>query len=261
MVKPDVTDAAFLREVDEEYRRSQIAGWWSRYGRFALIGLVLLLAAVAGLLYWRAERVKQAGLAGEQLMQALAKSDAGDTAGAAPLLAKLAASPQPGYRALAVLAQAANATQGGNVPRALALYRFISADTGLAPPFRDLATIKATRLEFDTLAPAVIVSRLQSLAVPGNPWFPIAAEMTAIAQLRAGKLALAGPLFAAIARDADASPALRGRASQMAVSLGVSPADRAKTTAPAPAPSPAAASKAATAPATPAASNASGLAQ
>lgn len=250
--KPDVTDAAFLREVDEEYRRSQLAGLWSRYGRIALVGLVLLLVAVAGLLYWRAERARQAGLAGEQLMQALAKADAGDTAGAAPILAELARSPQPGYRALAELAQAASATQGGNSARALALYHTISADAGLASPFRDLATIKATRLEFDTLAPAVVVSRLQALAIPGNPWFPVAAEMTAIAQLRAGKPALAGPLFAAIARDAEAPPSLRGRAAQLAASLGAAPADRA---APAAAPPPVAAAAA------PAAKNASGLAK
>ena len=257
MPKQDVTDAAFLREVDEEYRRSQLAGLWSRYGRLALVGLVVLLVAVAGLLYWRAERARQAGVAGEQLMQALAKADAGDTAGAAPILTNLAQSPQPGYRALAELAQAASATQGGNNARALALYRAVSADTGLAPPFRDLATIKATRLEFDTLAPAVVVSRLQALAVPGNPWFPVAAEMTAIAQLRAGKPALAGPLFAAIARDAEAPPSLRGRAAQLASSLGAVPADRAApAAAPAAAPSPVAAAAQ-----VPAVKNASGLAK
>lgn len=250
MVKNDVTDAAFLREVDEEYRRSQIAGLWARYGRLALVGLVALLVAVAGLLYWRAERARQAGLAGEQLMQALAKADAGDTAGAAPILANLAKSPQPGYRALAELAQAAAATQAGNTPRALALYRTISGDAGLEPPFRDLATIKATRLEFDTLAPAIVIARLQALAVPGNPWFPVAAEMTAIAQMRAGKPALAGPLFAAIAREAEASPSLRGRAAQLAVALGASPTN--------PAAAPATAAPAAAAPAP---KHASGLAQ
>ncbi len=235
MVKQDVTDTAFLREVDEEYRRSQLAGLWSRYGRWALVGLVGLLVVVAGLLYWRAERARQAGLAGEQLLQALAKTEAGDAAGAAPILANLAKSAQPGYRGLAQLALAASATQAGNAPRALALYRAISADAELAPPFRDLATIKATRLEFDMLAPAVVVSRLQPLAVPGNPWFPVAAEMTAIAQLRAGKPALAGPLFAAIARDADAPPSLRGRAAQLAASLGMSIADPAVSSTSAPA--------------------------
>ena len=252
MVKNDVTDAAFLREVDEEYRRSQIAGLWTRYGRLALVALVVGLVVVAGLLYWRAERTREAGLAGEQMLQALAKVDAGDAAGAAPLLATLAKSPQLGYRALAELAQAASATQAGNTPRALALYLAIAVDADLPPPFRDLATIKATRLEFDTLAPAVVVSRLQALAVPGNPWFPVAAEMTAIAQLRAGKPALAGPLFAAIARDAEAPPSLRGRAAQLAVSLGASPANAV----------PAPPNAVSTAPnATPAAPNASGPAQ
>ena len=230
MVKPDVTDAAFLREVDEEYRRSQVAGLWARYGRFAAIGVIVLLAAVGGLLYWRSEQTRSAGTAGEQLTQALAKVDAGDAAGAAPLLTKLSQSPLPGYRALAQLTQAAAATQANDTVKALALYHAIAADTGVAQPFRDLATVKATRLEFDTLAPANVITRLQPLAVPGNPWFPVAGEMTAIAQLRAGKPALAGPLFAAIARDTSAPASLRGRAAQLATSLGVSIDDPAPRT-------------------------------
>lgn len=220
MAKNDVSDDAFLREVDEEYRRSQMAGLWTRYGRFVAVGVVLLLAAVGGLLYWREDRARRAGLAGEELTQAIAKVEAGDVAGAAPVLNRLAASPQPGYRALALLTQAAAAARANDTAKAVALYAKVAGDTAIAPPFRDLATIKSTRLQFDALAPADVIARLKLLAVPGNPWFPIAAEMTGIAHLRAGQPALAAPLFAAIERDPGAAPTLRGRAGQLAVSLG-----------------------------------------
>ena len=225
MAKPDVSDAAFLREVDEEYRRSQLAGLWSRYGRWIVIGVAVLLVAVAGTLYWRAERTRRAGLQGEQLTLALAKVDAGDTAGAAPLLADLAQASQPGYRALAQFAQAAVALQANDRATARKRYDAVAGADAVAPPLRDLATLKAVRLDYDTLSPAQIIARLQRLSVPGNPWFAVAGEMTAVAQLHAGKPALAGALFAAIARDTTAPASSRARAAQMAQSLGVKLAD------------------------------------
>ena len=220
-MKSDVSDAAFLREVDEEYRRSQLAGLWSRYGRWVAAGVVALLVTVAAVLYWRAEQARRAGLRGEQLTLALAKVDAGDTAGAAPLLAELAGADQPGYRALALLAQAAVAAQANDRATALQHYAAVSGDTAVAAPLRNLATVKAVRLDYDRLPPAQIIARLQPLSVPGNPWFAVAGEMTAVAQLHAGQPRLAGALFAAIARDATAPPSARARAEQLAQSLGI----------------------------------------
>lgn len=224
MATTDHRDDAFIREVDDEYRRSQIESLWSRHGRAIVIGVVVLLVALGGFLYWREERARRAGVTGEDFSQALAKLEAGNFIGAAPVLDDLARNGNPGYQALARLMQAGTAVQAGDMPKTLALYRAIAADTTLAKPFRDLATIKGTRLEFETLPPAIVIARLKQLSVPGDPWFPVAAEMTGIAHLRAGQPALAAPLFAAIARDAGAPPTLRSRAAQLAVSLGVDPA-------------------------------------
>lgn len=224
MAKPDVRDDAFFREVDDEYRRSQLESIWSRYGRALAIGVVVLLVALAALLYWREDRARRAGVTGERFNLALTQIDAGNFTAAAPVLADLATSGKPGYRALAELMQAATAVQSGNMPKGLTIYRQMTADATLAQPFRDLATIKATRLEFDTLPPATVVDRLKSLAVPGDPWFAVAAEMTAIADLKLHKLDAAAPLLTAIVRDANAPPSTRNRAAQLAVSVGVDPA-------------------------------------
>lgn len=224
LAKTDDRDEAFLREVDDEYRRAQLGDLWSKYGRVLAIGLVAVLVVLGALLYWREERARRAGIVGEDFAQALTKLEAGNFAGAAPVLDDLAKNGNPGYQALARLMQAGTAVQAGDVPRGLAIYQGVAADAALARPFRDLATIKATRLAFETLPPATVVERLKALAVPGDPWFPVAAEMTGIAQLRAGKPQLAGALFAAIVRDTSAPPSLRNRAAQLAVSLGVDPA-------------------------------------
>src|SRR3546814_21032509 len=94
-------------------------------------------------------------------------------------------------------------------------------DTRLAPPFRDLALIRQTALEFDTLKPQEVVDRLKPLATEGNPWFGSAGEMVAIAYMKMRKPELSGPLFAAMSKDRSVPETIRTRAVQMAGLLGV----------------------------------------
>ena len=220
----DARDDAFIREVDDEYRRAQLESYWSRYGRVLAITVVVLLAALAAGLYWREDRARRAGATGEAFNLALTRIDSGNFTAAAPVLTDLAANGTPGYRALARLTQANNAVQQGDTANGLSLYRAVAADTALAAPFRDLATIKAMRVEYDTLPPATVIARLKPFAVPGNPWFAVAGEMTAVAELRLGHRDRAAPLFVAIVRDATAPPTLRNRAAQLAIDLGTDPA-------------------------------------
>jgi hypothetical protein len=224
LAKTDVPDDAFIREVDDEYRRSQFVGFWRRYGRTLAIGVAVFLIALAALLYWRQDQARRAGETGERFNAALTQVEAGNFTGAAPVLADLAQSGTPGYRALAQLMQAATAIQSGNVPKGLTIYRAIAADAGLSKPFRDLATIKATRLEFDTLPPATVIDRLKPFSVPGDPWFAVAAEMTGIAELKLRQPDRAAPLFVAIVRDQQSPPSIRNRAAQLAIALGTDPA-------------------------------------
>jgi hypothetical protein len=65
-----------------------------------------------------------------------------------------------------------------------------------------------------------VVDRLKPLAVPGNPWFGSAGELVGMAYLRQGKNDLAGPLFAAIAKDESVPASLRSRTRQLAGLLG-----------------------------------------
>ena len=94
-------------------------------------------------------------------------------------------------------------------------------DKGLAEPYRDLATIRLTALEFDQLKPAEVIDRLKGLAVAGNPWFGSAGELTAMAMLKQGRRAEAGRLFAAIAADRQVPESIRSRAVQIAGTLGI----------------------------------------
>ena len=108
-----------------------------------------------------------------------------------------------------------------NVDAAIAGYKKIAADADLPQPFRDLALIRQTVAEFDTLKPQQVVDRLKPLAVPGNPWFGSAGEMVAISYLNMNKSDLAGPLFAQLAKDEGVPPTIRSRALQMAGVQGI----------------------------------------
>ena len=217
---PGETDDSFIREVDEEYRRAQLTSLWSRWGRWLVVGLVLFLVILGGFLWWRAEQARAAGVDGEDFSRALSKLETGNTPEATPILNRLASGKAGGYATLAKLTQAANAVQAGDTARASTILNAIAADSAQPQPFRDLALVKATRLDFDALPPATVIARLKPLSAPGNPWFGVAGEMTALARLKSGQPQLAAALLADIAKDETVPATLRGRARQLAVSLG-----------------------------------------
>jgi hypothetical protein len=213
-------DEAFLREVDDELRREQMTGLWKRYGRMG-IGLVgLLLAAFAGVLFWQNQQAKKADAQGEAMSAAIADIQAGHKTDAEAKLTKIATDNSDGLRASALFAKAALSADRGDRKGAAAIYASIAADAKLPQPYRDLALIRQTVTEYDTLKPAVVIERLKPLAVPGQPWFGAAGELTAVAYLDQHQPAQAGQLLAAVARDGQAPASIRGRAKRLAAALG-----------------------------------------
>jgi hypothetical protein len=79
-------------------------------------------------------------------------------------------------------------------------------------------------MEFDTLKPDEVISRLQPLAVKDGAWYGSAGEMTALAMLKAGRRAEAARLLTAIGADKTVPAPIRGRADQLGQSLSLSAA-------------------------------------
>lgn len=225
MASTPPTNEAFLREVDEELRRDELQSLWTRYGRWAVGALVLVLAAWGGWIFWENQRAKAAGAEGEELSLALDDLQAGNTTAAEEKLKKLAASDHDGYRASALMAQAGITMEKGDLAGAAKQFGAVAADSGIAQPWRDLALVRQTAAEFDTAKPEDVVARLKPLAVKGNPWFGSAGEMVAMSYLKMGKPELAGKLFADIGKDESVPESIRSRAVQMAGSLGVDAVD------------------------------------
>ncbi|MGK2285074.1 tetratricopeptide repeat protein [Pedomonas sp. V897] len=221
---------AFLREVDEELRREQLANLWRNYGRWMLIGIGVFLIALAAFLYWREEHKEKINQQSDRLAQAIALLSEGNTDKALPELKALAADGTEGIRALALLAQAAQLVRGDETAEAIKAYEAIAADKTLAEPFRGLARFRAVQLQYDSLKPEEAIEKLKPIAQDGTPWFGPAGELLAVAYLESGQPQLARALFEAIAGNEDVAPSLRSRAAQM---LSMLPEDAAPAAEPA----------------------------
>jgi hypothetical protein len=216
---PPNTNDAFLREVDEELRRDELVNVWRRYGRWIVVAVLAGLAAFGGWLYWQHYQQQRAGNEGEKLLASYDELAANKPA---PALAELGTSSSPGYRATAKFSQANVLLKNNDLKGAAAKFAEVATDTAVAQPFRDLALIRQTSAEYDSLKPQVVVDRLRPLAQKGNPWFGSAGELVAIAYIQLNRPELARTLFNQMAGDDGVPQSIRDRAVQMASTLGAS---------------------------------------
>ena len=221
MAQPPDINETFLREVDENLRRDQARDFARKYAKWLIAAVVLFLAASGGWIYWQYYQRQQSGREVEQLAELYNKISAGNLTGAPQKLDELSTSRFPAVRASALFTRAAVAIEQNDMKLAAQKFREAAEDEDLPKPYRDAALIRQTALEFDTLKPADVISRLQPLAKPGEPWFGSAGEMTALALIKQGNKQAAGRLYVALAKDQTVPDSIRSRAVQIASSLGV----------------------------------------
>lgn len=221
MALPTDPAEAFVREVDENLRRDQMADMAKSYGKWLIAAVILFLAAVGGYLYWQHRQEAQAIAGSEELSVALDKIASGNVKGAQAEMVPLSDSSSDVIRASAILGRAAVALRQNDRKSAIELYRQIAADSSLPQAYRDLATVRGTMTEYDSLKPDEVIARLAPLAQPGNPFFGSAGEMTGMALLAKGNRNGAGQMFAKMAADKQVPESIRSRAVQIAGSLGV----------------------------------------
>lgn len=229
-IKP-ADNESFYREVDEELRREQLTSTWKRYGIWIVLAVILFLAAIGGYIYWQHRQEQRAGEQSELLTSAFDDIQANRMKEAQGKLDRLVSEGTEGHRAAAMLSKADLAIEQGREADAINAFKAMAADEGLAEPYREMALIRQTALEFDRLPPATVVQRLQPLAVSGNPWFGSAGEMLAIAHLKQNKPQDAARIFAAMAKEEGLPESIRSRALQMAGTLGVDAVQQASDTA------------------------------
>ncbi len=217
------SNEAFFREVDDEVRRERVEKAARRYG--IIVGLIVLLALAAfgGTLWWRSHQQTVAGEQGEKLVGAMSSLTSGREDEARKSLQAIADGGAKGYAPLARLLQADMLVKDDKQPEAAAAFMKIAQDGTVPQQIRDVALLRSTTLDFDKLPSAEVVNRLKPLAVPGNPWFGSAGEMTGLAYMKMNQPQKAAALFVAITKDKTVPHSLRARVAQLAADLGAEP--------------------------------------
>lgn len=212
---------AFLREVDEELRREQALTFGRRYGAVLIGAVVAGLLAFGGYLVWQNWQQQTAGALGIKLSKTFEQLGKGDVKATEKPLGELAASSAEGYSVSARFVQGDIALQKSDLKGAAKIFGAVAADTSLSPAFRNLALIRQTNAEFDTLKPETVIDRLKPLAIKDAPWLGSAGELLAVAYMQTNRNAEAAKIFALMAEDETLPETLRTRAAQMAGTLGV----------------------------------------
>jgi len=220
LAQPPDTAETFVREVDENLRRDQLRDFFKKNGTLLVVALILFLAASGGFIWYQQHKEQRSETEVEQLAQIFKDISVGSTAKLPAQLDDLSKAGSKGVRASAMFTRAALAIQQNDLKLATSKYREIANDDSFPRPYRDAALIRQTSLEFDSLKPEEVVSRMEPLTKPGDPWFGSAGELTALAMIKQGKKREAGQLFATIAKDKDVPQAIRDRSIQIAGSLG-----------------------------------------
>ena len=212
--------ADIFREVDEDLRHERYLKLWRRW-RYWLLGVgVVALAGAAAVVVIGDARESARKAEGQQFAAAMAAAEAGRGSEAAERFAALAADADTGYAALAQLAEADARAARGDTTGAVQVYDLMAGDSRLDALYRDLAALLAAQRLVDRAPVAEINQRLAPLLAGQTPWRPLAAELSGIAEMRAGNAAAARAIFAELVSDQAAPLGQRQRAAELLVSLG-----------------------------------------
>lgn len=206
----------FIEEVTEEVRKDQLFGYFKKYGWIA--GAVIVLA-VGGAAYSEWSKSKAASVAqarGDAIASALAKENPADQIAA---LDELSADAGASFAILA-LQKAALQVENDQKEAALTTLDSLAASDTVETIYRDMAMFKALMLRGKDAEPAARMAALDQLAIPGNPFRPLALEQMAVAKLDADDTAGAIELLQGLLEESEVSAGIQQRATQLLVSLG-----------------------------------------
>lgn len=208
----------FYNEVEEGLRADRYREGFRR-GWPILAGIALLLVlAVAAFWGWREYRERGAARASESYQQGLDQAARNNRAGAATAFGQAADAGSPGYRALALMHDAAQRLERNDMAGALAAYDR-AADAGGSPMIADAAALQAAFVAMDSgAATADVESRLTPLTEEGRPYRPLAREARAYLMLSSGRAPQARRELVVLSLSEESPESLRTRA-QAAIQL------------------------------------------
>ncbi|MBL4740823.1 MAG: tetratricopeptide repeat protein [Sneathiella sp.] len=206
-------------EVDDEVRKDKSLVLWNKYGKFVIVGAVLLVAATAGTVGWKNYQLSQAQAQGKQFEEAVGFAAAKKFDEASTAFATLAEGGDVGYEALSRLRQAAALISAGNGAEALDVYDALAANENVGEEFSSIAGILAGYYLINNGSTEDVRKRVSGLAAAGGMWAASAKELLALSDLKDGKIADARTLLDELKQDASAPQGVKARAQQLLAAL------------------------------------------
>jgi hypothetical protein len=205
-----------FQEVQEEYRREQMAKLWKSYQVPVIAAVTVIVLAVAGYQgwsYWYSQQLDASSREFEKIAELVA-ADPTKKKEAADRFAKFAPTATSAYAMAAKFQEAGLRAELLDTKGALTLYDEIAADTS-DPLFRDYAQLRAAILVLETESFENLKKRLEPISKGTSPWRVTALEMLAYASWRGGKKDEALKLYAEVAEVPNAPNGSVRRAKEM----------------------------------------------
>lgn len=206
---------SFIDEVSEEVRRDRLYATFRRYGWIAVLVVLLIVGGAAWNEWRKAQARAEAQTLGDAVLTALEQPDREDRADA---LEAIDAS-EPG--ASAVIAMLAAGEQSALDPAAAAAKLLAVADDPATPPvYREIAALKAVSMADSGISAEDRRARLEGMVPGGGLVRLLAQEQLALIDIESGDTDSALDRLQTIRQDAETTPGLRRRATQVIVALG-----------------------------------------
>ncbi len=210
---------SFIEEVTEEVRRDRLFLMFRRYGWIAIALIVLIVGGAAWNEYRKSQERASAEALGDGIIAALAANDPAERAAA---MEEVTADTPGGAAVVDFLIAAAEANAGDTAGAVERLNR-IATNGDVAEVYRQIASFKALTMQADTMPAAERRVQFEALAQPGAPLRLLAEEQLALIEISEDDTDAAVTRLQAILDDAEATPDLQQRVSQLMVALGATP--------------------------------------
>ena len=207
---------SFIDEVTEEVRRDRLFGMMKRYGWIAVLAVLLLVGGTAYREFVRASADAEAQSFGDAVLLALESDEASDRVSA---LTEITA-PTPAAGAVLSMLIAAEEAEQDNGEAAAQLLSQTATNGELPEIYRQIASFKALTHPETPLSADERRVAFEAMAQPGAPLRLLAEEQLALLDIETGDSDGAITRLNTVLRDAELTPGLRRRATQLIVALG-----------------------------------------
>ena len=201
--------ADIFDEVNEDLKQDQMQRLWSRYGKYVLLAVSIVVLGVGGRQGYITWQDRQATTAANAFHNALVADDV-----KAALTAELDHL-SPGYAMLARFRIAAAQASAEDYAAAEASYLDLSADPKVRPLYQQAAILLSVMNAPVNRSIDDLAARLALLEGQAGPWQSMALEQAAGLALRKGNRKAAFAKYQALTGLSDIPSALRQRADQM----------------------------------------------